>query len=193
MNSISKSNLIIKRIFDLILSILIIPVFIIPIVILILISTIDLKQIGVFSQRRVGQHGKIFMIYKIKTLRNNRVTKISRFFRDYKLDELPQVFNILIGDMSFVGPRPDIIGFADQLKGENRIVLQVKPGITGPATIKYRNEEGLLSNIENPEKYNRDIIWKDKVEINKNYVKNWNFFSDMKYLIITFFNFKYES
>ena len=85
--------------------------------------------------------------------------------------------------MSFVGPRPDIEGFADVLEGEDRIILEIKPGVTGPATIKYKNEEVLLSQQVDPENYNRTIIWKDKVEINKMYIKNWSFYLDLKYII----------
>jgi lipopolysaccharide/colanic/teichoic acid biosynthesis glycosyltransferase len=110
-------------------------------------------------------------------------TRLGRFLRHYKLDELPQIFNVIIGEMSFVGPRPDIVGFADELRGEDRIVLKVKPGITGPATLKYRNEEDILSKQPNPENYNRTIIWKDKVEINKKYVQNWSFYLDLSFLI----------
>jgi len=164
---------------------------------LILFATLDTKQFGLFIQERVGQHGRLFKIYKIRTLKSEvhllgnfdaSATKIGIFLRQTKLDELPQLFNVIFGQMSFVGPRPDVQGFADLLKGDDRIILNVKPGITGPATIKYKNEEEILSNQLNPETYNRTIIWPDKVKINKNYVYNWSFYLDLKFLIQSILN-----
>jgi len=105
----------------------------------------------------------------------------------YKLDELPQLVNVLLGDMSYVGPRPDIKGFADELEGEDRIILGIRPGVTGPATIKYKNEEELLALQDDPETYNRTIIWRDKVKINKKYIENWSFYLDLKYIIKSIF------
>jgi len=95
---------------------------------------------------------------------------------------------VLIGDMSFVGPRPDIKGFADKLEGEDKIILGIKPGVTGPATIKYRDEEAILALQDDPENYNRTIIWKDKVEINKMYIKDWSFYLDLKYIFKSIMN-----
>ena len=89
--------------------------------------------------------------------------------------------------MSFVGPRPDVLGYADTLKGSDRAILNIKPGITGPATLKYYNEEYLLSKQENPEVFNKDVIWPDKVKINLNYICNWSLFSDIKYILRTIF------
>nr|WP_321233436.1 sugar transferase [uncultured Psychroserpens sp.] len=194
---INRKQLLIKRIFDLILSVLLFPILFSPIIILVLISTIDTKQYGIFSQLRVGQHGKLFKIYKLRTLRQERhhlghlnrsATRLGKFFRNTKIDELPQLFNVLIGDMSFVGPRPDVQGFADELIGEDRVVLNVKPGITGPATIKYKDEETILSQQIDPETYNRTIIWVDKVEINKKYVQNWSFYLDLNFIIKSILN-----
>ncbi len=179
------------------LCIILFPIFIIPICLLIFLATLDTKQLGLFMQKRVGQHGRLFKIYKIRTLKNEvhllgnfdaSATKIGIFLRQTKLDELPQLFNVIFGQMSFVGPRPDVQGFADLLKGDDRIILNVKPGITGPATIKYKNEEEILSNQLNPETYNRTIIWPDKVKINKNYVYNWSFYLDLKFLIQSILN-----
>ena len=189
---ISNQQLFWKRVFDLMLALILFPLFVIPVIVLVLIATIDSKQYGVFSQIRVGQHGTLFKIYKLRTLKheqhllghlNKSATRIGQFFRHTKLDELPQLYNVLIGNMSFVGPRPDVQGFADELVGDDRIILKVKPGITGPATLKYRNEESILSKQSNPETYNRTIIWKDKVEINKKYVQNWSFYLDLSFLI----------
>ena len=140
------------------------------------------------------------MMYKIRsmkvsedmsliTLKNDhRITGFGRFMRDYKLDELPQLFNVFIGDMSLVGPRPDVSGYADKLTGEDRVILEVKPGITGPATLKYKNEEAILVAQENPKQFNDQIIWKDKIIINRNYIENWSFIGDIRIIIKTFFN-----
>lgn len=164
---INSRQLFVKRVFDLLLSILFFPLVIIPIILLVTIASIDTKQWGLFSQYRVGQYGNLFKMYKIRTLKNEphylghlekSATTFGRFLRSTKLDELPQIFNVLFGQMSFVGPRPDVEGFADVLEGEDRIVLKVKPGITGPATLKYKNEEVLLSQQLDPENYNRTKI-----------------------------------
>ncbi|WP_338105775.1 sugar transferase [Psychroserpens algicola] len=194
---INRKQLFIKRLFDLLLAVLLFPFFIVPLIVLILIATIDSKQFGIFSQLRVGQHGKLFKIYKLRTLReeyhelgnlNKSATTIGKFFRTTKIDELPQLFNVLIGDMSFVGPRPDVPGFADKLEGDDRIILKVKPGITGPATLKYKEEESILSQQSDPETYNRTIIWVDKVEMNKKYVQNWSFYLDLNTIMKSILN-----
>ncbi|WP_321253624.1 sugar transferase [Psychroserpens sp.] len=193
---ISETQLTIKRLFDLCLSIALIPILIFPIIVLVVLSSIDTGNLGLYKQPRVGQHGKLFQIYKIRTLKegnhqlgqlNRHATAFGRFIRSSKMNELPQVFNVLLGDMSFVGPRPDLAGFADVLEGDDRLILKVKPGITGPATIKYKQEEQLLSQQVDPETYNRTIIWPDKVEINKKYVKNWSFSLDLNILWKTIF------
>ena len=164
---------------------------------LLFFATIDTKQIGLFSQDRVGKKRKLFKIFKIRTLKKGKHTlghlddsasQYGKFLRAYKLDELPQLFNVLFGDMSFVGPRPDIKGFADKLEGEDKIILEIKPGVTGPATIKYKDEEDILALQDDPENYNRTIIWKDKVEINKIYIKDWSFYLDLKYIFKSIFN-----
>lgn len=187
--------MIIKYIFDYILA-LILLIFLVGLIICIfIIASIDTKQNGLFSQLRVGKNGKLFKIYKFRTMRgfhqssvttcSHQITKFGRFLRKSKLDELPQLFNILKGEMSFVGPRPDVVGYADVLRGEDRIILKVKPGITGPAQIKYRNEDQILSNVDNPIDYNDNVIWPDKVNINKEYVNNWTFLKDIYYLYKT--------
>ena len=117
-----------------------------------------------------------------------RITRFGRFIRTYKLDELPQLWNVIKGDMSLVGPRPDVPGYADKLFGEDRIILSVRPGITGPATIKFKDEEFLLSQQEDPIYYNDEIIWKEKVRINKEYIKNWSLKKDVIYLLKTIFS-----
>jgi lipopolysaccharide/colanic/teichoic acid biosynthesis glycosyltransferase len=112
---------------------------------------------------------------------------LGRFWRKTKIDELPQLINVLKGDMSFVGPRPDVPGYADKLEGEDRIVLSVRPGITGPATLKYRDEEALLAGQKDPERYNNEVIWPDKVRINKEYIKSYSFKNDLVYIAKTIF------
>lgn len=194
---IGRKQLFIKRIFDLTLSILLLPFLLVPIIVLVIVCTIDTGQYGIFSQWRVGQHGRLFKIYKLRTLKpeehklgqlNMSATRIGKVLRHNKLDEFPQLFNVLKGDMSFVGPRPDIQGFADELVGEDRSILKVKPGITGPATLKYKDEEDILSQQLDPETYNRTIIWTDKVEINKKYVQNWSFYLDLSFIIKSILN-----
>lgn len=189
---ITSKQVVLKRVFDVILALLLLPVLIIPIIFLIVMASIDTRANGVFSQVRIGQHGNPFKIFKIRTLQNgihrlghleSSATPFGQFLRAYKLDELPQLFNVLKGDMGFVGPRPDLMGFADVLEGEDRIILIIKPGITGPATLKYKDEEMILAKQINPENYNRTIIWKDKVEINKKYVKNYSFYLDLTFLL----------
>lgn len=116
---------------------------------------------------------------------DSRITKSGTWMRRYKIDELPQLFNVLLGSMSFVGPRPDVPGFADKLKGEDRMILEIRPGITGPASLKYRNEEELLAKQKDPERYNREIIWPDKVSINKRYMQEWSLKKDIEYILRT--------
>ncbi|MEN8886035.1 MAG: sugar transferase [Winogradskyella sp.] len=194
---ITSSQLIIKRCFDFLLALLLLPVLVLPILLLVLLASIDTKQNGLFSQIRVGQHAKLFKIYKIRSIKDkknhfgktkSRVTRFGRFLRRSKLDELPQLFNVLKGDMSFVGPRPDLQGFADELKGDDRIILIVKPGITGPATLKYRDEQRVLKRQNDPVHYNRTIIWVDKVKINTRYVHNYSFYLDLTFILKSFLN-----
>jgi len=166
-----------------------------------LIASVETKSNGFFLQKRIGKNGKLFSVIKIKTmydrqkadstvttLNDQRITKSGMFFRRTKIDELPQLINVLLGDMSFVGPRPDVPGYADKLDIEDRIILTLRPGITGPATLKYRDEETLLANQSNPEKYNNEVIYPDKVQINKNYIINYSFLSDLRYIFQTIFH-----
>ena len=163
-------------------------------------ASIDTRSNGFFVQKRVGRNGKIFHVVKIKTMRpvatldttvtrrgDPRITPLGAFFRRTKIDELPQLWNVLVGDMSFVGPRPDVPGFADTLQGQERAMLSIRPGITGPATLKYRNEEELLAAQDDPEAYNRDVIWPDKVRINLEYIREWSLWNDCCYIFRTVF------
>lgn len=150
-----------------------------------------------FRQKRVGQHGCLFTLIKFRTMKahtegayvsvagGSRVTPLGAFLRKYKIDELPELWNVLIGDMSFVGPRPDVPGYADKLQGADRRILELKPGITGPATLKYRNEEELLATQSDPQTYNDEVIWPDKVRINLAYQREYTFFGDIKIILQT--------
>ena len=159
-----------------------------------------------FCQKRVGQYGKLFTVYKFRSMtvkaeasvasrdsdatsiastEQNRITPLGEKLRRYKLDELPELWNVLKGDMSFVGPRPDVPGYADQLQGEERDILKLKPGITGPASLKYRNEEELLASVENPAQYNDEVIFPDKVRLNLYYLKNYSFIKDIQMIVCT--------
>ena len=177
----------IKRLFDLFFSLLGLLLLGGICLICIVIASIDTKSFGLFIQSRIGQHGLPFKIFKIKTLSDNskETTAFGRFLRASKLDEMPQLVNVLVGTMSFVGPRPDIASYADVLKGEDRIILSVKPGITGLASLKYRNEEELLQQQEFPLIYNDQVIWPDKVRINKWYVENRTLYIDVLILFFT--------
>lgn len=187
-----------KYLFDYFLAFLLLILIGWLIPILVLIMSFNLGSFGWFSQERVGKDGRIFRIYKIKTMcptasyalnaqEDISISHIARMLRKYHLDELPQLINVLKGDMSFVGPRPDIRGFADQLTKEDRIILSVKPGITGPASLRFKNEERLLALQEDPDQYNRQVIWPEKVRINKRYVRHRTFCKDLYYLCATIF------
>ncbi|MGV8995286.1 MAG: sugar transferase [Flavobacterium sp.] len=180
----------IKRLFDILISVICLATFGGVLLICILIASVDINSFGLFFQSRIGQYGKPFTIFKIKTFsdRSKKSTKFGRFLRATKLDELPQLFNVLIGNMSLIGPRPDIAGYADTLSGKDRIVLNIKPGITGLASLKYRNEEDILASQENSLEYNDTVIWPDKVRINRWYVQNHTFTMDLLILYYTIFS-----
>ena len=197
--------MILKIIFDRIMA-LVGLLFLSP-VLLIVAILIKLKMPDgpiIFSQKRVGQYGKLFTMYKFRSMTvghggssisvagENRITPLGVKLRKYKLDELPELWNVLIGDMSFVGPRPDVPGYADILEGNDRRVLELKPGITGPASLKYRNEEEILAMQDDPIKYNDEVIFPDKVKINLRYLDNWSFFEDIKIIIYTVLSKDYE-
>ncbi len=150
-----------------------------------------------FVQQRVGKDGKLFPCHKFRTMTighngtsisiagESRITPLGAKLRRYKLDELPELWDVLIGNMSFVGPRPDVPGYADKLQGENRIILTLRPGITGPATLKYRNEEDLLATKANPIQYNNEVIYPDKVRINRYYAEHYSFMDDIQIIFCT--------
>jgi lipopolysaccharide/colanic/teichoic acid biosynthesis glycosyltransferase len=188
-----------KRTFDILLSVfaifLLFPFF----VLVSLLIVIDSGFPIFFLQKRIGRDAKEFNIIKFRTMKKNnenititvsddsRITRIGKYLRKTKIDELPEILNVLFGQMSFVGPRPDVKGYADKLKGANRKILALRPGITGPASLKYYNEEYILSQKSNPKKYNDEVIFPDKVKINMDYFHNRSFFLDLKIIFATIF------
>lgn len=157
---------------------------------------------GVFyRQRRVGRCNRDFTIYKFRSMRVNsdrqglltigerdgRITKAGVFIRKYKLDELPQLFNVLRGDMSFVGPRPEVRKYVELYTEEQKKVLTVRPGITSLSSIKYRNENEILSRSDNPEQYYIDVIMQDKLAIELDYLEQRSLLTDIKVIFQTIF------
>ncbi len=169
-------------------------------VLIVICILIRVKMSGgpvIFKQKRVGQYGKLFTMYKFRSMTvhhsgssvsvkgESRITPFGAKLRKYKLDELPELWNVLIGDMSFVGPRPDVPGYADTLTGDDREVLKLRPGITGPASLKYRDEEELLAQQDDPIRYNDEVIFPDKVRINRYYLHHYSFIKDIQMIICT--------
>jgi lipopolysaccharide/colanic/teichoic acid biosynthesis glycosyltransferase len=193
--ALTAKDIYIKRSFDVSLSfiglVLILPVIVISWI----MASIEFRSNGFFTQLRVGKNGHLFRIFKIKTMKKNkgiynnitmtndvRITRIGAFFRRTKIDELPQLWNVFVGQMSLVGPRPDVPGYLDKLQGGDRVVLSVRPGITGPAQLAYRDEEKILFNQVDAIKYNDKVIWPDKVRINRKYIENYTLFKDFYYI-----------
>ena len=198
----SKSSLFIKHLFDRIIALLGIIILSPFMLIIFIIHKIVMgKGDFFFKQERIGQYGKKFKIYKIRTMKSDcdnndnfvttanddRILPFGRFLRKTKLDEIVELINVLKGEMSLVGPRPDVAGYADKLTGEDRKILELRPGITGPASLKYINEEELLATVDNPQKYNDEIIYPDKVKINLEYYYNRTFWGDIKIIFKTIF------
>ncbi|MCH2101936.1 MAG: sugar transferase [Planctomycetes bacterium] len=163
-----------------------------------LLATIDTRRNGFFLQQRVGRHGRLFRVIKIRSMReveniattvtagnDVRITKLGAFFRNTKLDELPQLWNVLIGQMSFVGPRPDVPGYADQLRGSNAKLLHLRPGITGLASVVLRNEEELLNQQGDPQGYNDEVLWPAKVQMNLRYLEAYSLRLDFLIVLAT--------
>lgn len=195
--------MIIKFIFDRIMSFIgLIILWPILLIVAILIRINMPNGPVIFKQKRIGRNGVLFTMYKFRSMSvghggssvsvagESRITPLGAKLRHYKLDELPELWNVLIGDMSFVGPRPDVPGYADQLKGEDRLVLRLRPGITGPASLKYRNEEDLLAKQANPQQYNDEVIFPDKVKINLYYLNHYSFIDDIKIILSTILGIK---
>lgn len=155
------------------------------------------KGTGLFRQTRIGRRGAPFDIYKFRTMHarssgstvttsnDSRITSVGRRLRSTKIDELPQLVNVLRGDMALVGPRPDVEGFADALEGADRIVLEVRPGITGPASLLFADEESLLSEVDDPDLFNRAVLYPLKTAINKAWVEHGSLWDDLRLLVWT--------
>lgn len=171
-----------------------------------------------FCQKRVGKDGKLFTCHKFRTMTMNhsgssvsvagdsRITPFGAKLRHYKIDELPELWDVLIGNMSFVGPRPDVPGYADKLEGDDRVVLKLRPGITGPATLKYRLEDEMISAYVAERQaagdgrdaqtiaveYNDNVIYPDKVRLNKYYYEHYSFLKDIEMIFATVLGKKLE-
>lgn len=183
---------IIKRLFDISFSAFVLVFFLWLILLAWFFAMIDTRSSGIFTQERIGQFGKGFKIYKLRTIKivantgRFQISAIGRFLRNYKLDELPQLINVLKGEMSIVGPRPDIEGYYDLLEGENRKILELKPGLTSLASLKYYNEDELLEKQVHPLEYNDKILFPDKVKLNLEYYYHQSFSGDLKVIFATF-------
>ena len=196
---LSESQAATKRLFDLGIAL---PALLIasPMILICWISaSLSTRSNGLFTQTRVGQHGIPFTLYKLRSMKNSdssstvttatdaRVTRVGRFLRRSKLDELPQLFNVIRGDMSLVGPRPDVPGFADALEGDDRRILTLKPGITGPASVHFSDEESLLADQDDPIAYNRNVLWPRKVTLNLEYMDAYRLRDDVRWIWRTVF------
>ena len=210
----SSFNRIVKYLFDRVVALLGLLVLGIPMLVVALLVKLTMPDGPVlFTQVRVGRYGKPFKIHKFRTMTNEkelsniaypnraRITPLGAKLRHHKLDELPELWDVLIGKMSFVGPRPDVPGYADRLEGDDRVVLEMRPGITGPATLKYSKEEQLIADYVKQARangdqrsedeialwYNDEVIYPDKVKINCDYYRNYSFFNDIKIIFKTIF------
>ena len=193
---LSRGNNMVKWFFDRALS-LVLLIVLMPVLLLVAIVILLTSGAPVFYiQERIGQNAKPFKLIKFRTMKGeeespvaaaelNRITRVGRWLRRTKIDELPELLNIFVGDMSFVGPRPDVAGYADKLEGDDRRLLTMKPGLTGVASLKYRNEEDLLAAQPNPQEYNDKVIWPDKVRLNLLYMERQSLWLDVKVLICT--------
>ena len=189
-----------KRVFDLIFSLFGIAVLLPVYLIISLLIAVDSKGGVIYRQERTGKDGKTFRVLKFRTMRPDsfnkgaltvgsrdpRITNIGYYLRKYKLDELPQLFNVFLGEMSFVGPRPEVKKYTDLYTKEQQKVLQVRPGITDYASIKYRNENDMLSASDDPEKIYIEEIMPEKLNLNLKYINDNNVFKDIKIIFDTF-------
>ena len=196
----------IKRLFDFVSAFLgIIILFPLFLIVSFLIKTTSKGPIF-YTQKRAGRHAKLFTIIKFRSMVANhgdsntvtvkgdvRITKFGAFIRKYKIDELPALWNVLIGEMSLVGPRPDLPDYLLLLQGEDKKILNLRPGITGPASLKYANEEQILMHQDDPETYHYEVIFKDKVKINLDYYYNRNLLVDLKLIFATIFRASFSS
>lgn len=189
--------MVLKRLFDIFASLFGLVVFMPLFILIALLIKIGMPGPVFFQQMRVGKDAVLFRMIKFRTMTvghggstisvkgESRITPLGAMLRKYKLDELPELWNILKGDMSFVGPRPDVPGYADKLEGEDRLLLSIRPGLTGAASLKFSNEEELLALQDDPVKYNDEVLYPEKVRINNNYVRHMSFGLDLKIIIFT--------
>ncbi|MEN6560323.1 MAG: sugar transferase [Acidobacteriota bacterium] len=184
-----------KRAFDLAASAAGLVVLAIPMGLIAVLVRATSPGPALFRQPRVGKGGALFTVRKFRTMSaghgdpspvtvrgDSRITPLGKVLRRFKLDEYPQLWNVLVGEMSLVGPRPDVPGYYDRLAGADRRVLDLRPGITGPATIKYAAEEELLAAQPDPARFNDDVIFPDKVRINLEYLDHCTFAGDIGWL-----------
>lgn len=194
--AMTRLDKIIKRIFDLLVAIPALLVLFPIVAVCWFMAGRDTGASGLFTQTRIGKDAKPFTLVKLRTMRVNegstittrgdaRVTPFGAMLRKYKIDELPQLWNVIRGEMSLVGPRPDVAGYMDRLEGDDREVATLRPGITGPASLKYRNEEELLAATDDPQALNDDVLWPDKVRINREYIRDYSLLKDLRYLLAT--------
>ena len=187
----------IKRTFDIFCSLLALVLLSPLLLVTALLVKVQSEGPALFRQQRVGRYGRHFTIYKFRTMvlkhegssvtvkGENRITPIGARLRKWKIDELPELWNILVGDMSFVGPRPDMPDYSERLTGEERNILTLRPGLTSPASLKYSREEELLADVDDPQKYFDDVIWPDKTRMNLEYVRTRSFLRDIELIILT--------
>ncbi|MFL9844938.1 sugar transferase [Flavobacterium rhizosphaerae] len=182
--------MLVKRVFDIVFALLGLLLLFIPILLFYFIAMIDTGKNGFFIQSRIGRYGRPFKIIKLRSMKDTaqgkKVTCFGRFMRKFKIDEFPQLLNILAGSMSLVGPRPDVPGYYDTLTEPYCEILKLKPGLTGPASLKYSNEEEILAKVQDSQRYNDEVIFPDKLRINLNYLKYRTFWLDIKILCYTF-------
>lgn len=187
-----------KRAFDLAVAVIGLVALWPVILVAAVIARVETREPGFFHQTRVGRHGRRFELWKIRTMRTDadhattvtvegdpRITRCGRVFRRTKIDELPQLLNVLRGDMSIVGPRPDVPGFHDRLEGDDRILLSVRPGLTGPAALRFADEERLLAMRPHPERLNRDVLFPAKVALDRQYVARYSVARDVGIVVAT--------
>jgi lipopolysaccharide/colanic/teichoic acid biosynthesis glycosyltransferase len=189
----------VKRAFDIVASLAGLIILSPVLVIVALLIKIRMPGPILFTQARTGRYGRPFTIYKFRSMLpdhkgtvisvkgESRITPLGNTLRKYKLDELPELWNILRGEMSFVGPRPDLPEYTDRLEGEERMILELRPGLTGPATLLYANEEELLASVDDPQKYNDEVLWPQKVRLNLDYYHNRSFSGDILLIFKTIF------
>ena len=188
-----------KRVFDIAASLFGLVVLSPVMLVIALLIRIRMPGPAIFRQERTGRYGNPFTICKFRSMTldhdgssvsvkgQSRITPLGAFLRRHKLDELPELWNILKGDMSFVGPRPDMPEYTDRLTGEERRILELRPGLTGPATLAYANEEELLASVEDPLKYNDEVLWPEKVRLNLEYYHRRTFPGDILIIFRTLF------